>query len=83
MKIPADIGDTMTLDLFMIRAQFPALRRPAIYFDNPGGTQIAQPSIGRITSYLTAHNANHGGAFTTSVESDAVLEEAHRRWPTC
>ena len=68
----------MTLDLSMIRAQFHALRRPAIYFDNPGGTQIAQPSIRRITSYLTEHNANHGGAFTTSVESDAVLEEAHR-----
>ena len=77
-NIPTDIGDPMTLDLFMIRAQFPALRRPAIYFDNPGGTQIAQPSISRITSYLTEHNANHGGAFATSVESDAVLEEAHQ-----
>jgi cysteine desulfurase family protein (TIGR01976 family) len=68
----------MTLDLSMIREQFPALRRPAIYFDNPGGTQIAQPSISRITSYLNEHNANHGGAFATSVESDAVLEEAHQ-----
>jgi cysteine desulfurase family protein (TIGR01976 family) len=68
----------MTLDLFMIREQFPALRRPAIFFDNPGGTQIAQKSLDRITSYLTLHNANHGGAFSTSIESDAVLEEAHR-----
>src|SRR5512139_123064 len=67
----------MTLDLFMIREQFPALRRPAIFFDNPGGTQITQKSIDRITSYLTLHNANHGGAFSTSVESDAVLDEAH------
>ena len=67
----------MTLDLFTIREQFPALRRPAIFFDNPGGTQIAQKSIDRITSYLTLHNANHGGAFSTSVESDAVLDEAH------
>jgi selenocysteine lyase/cysteine desulfurase len=67
----------MTLDLYMIREQFPALRRPAIFFDNPGGTQIAQKSIDRITSYLTLHNANHGGAFSTSVESDAVLDEAH------
>jgi cysteine desulfurase family protein (TIGR01976 family) len=68
----------MTLDLFMIREQFPALHRPAIFFDNPGGTQIAQKSLDRITSYLTLHNANHGGAFSTSIESDAVLEEAHR-----
>ena len=67
----------MTLDLYTIREQFPALRRPAIFFDNPGGTQIAQKSIDRITSYLTLHNANHGGAFSTSVESDAVLDEAH------
>lgn len=68
----------MTLDLFMIREQFPALRRPAIFFDNPGGTQITQKSIDRMTSYLTLHNANHGGAFSTSIESDAVLDEAHR-----
>jgi hypothetical protein len=67
----------MTLDLFTIREQFPALHRPAIFFDNPGGTQIAQKSIDRIASYLTLHNANHGGAFATSIESDAVLEEAH------
>jgi cysteine desulfurase family protein (TIGR01976 family) len=67
----------MTLDLFTIRQQFPGLHRPAIFFDNPGGTQIARQSIDRITSYLTQHNANHGGAFSTSIESDAVLEEAH------
>lgn len=68
----------MTLDLFTIREQFPALRRPAIFLDNPGGTQIAQRSLERMTAYLTLHNANHGGAFATSIESDAVLEEAHR-----
>jgi cysteine desulfurase family protein (TIGR01976 family) len=68
----------MTLDLFTIREQFPALRRPAVFFDNPGGTQITQKSIDRMTSYLTLHNANHGGAFATSIESDAVLEESHR-----
>jgi selenocysteine lyase/cysteine desulfurase len=68
----------MILDLFTIREQFPALRRPAIFFDNPGGTQITKKSIERMTDYLTLHNANHGGAFTTSIESDTVLEEAHR-----
>jgi cysteine desulfurase family protein (TIGR01976 family) len=67
----------MPLDLSLIRNQFPALHRPAIYLDNPGGTQIAQPSLDRITSYLLEHNANHGGAFETSQKSDAVLDEAH------
>lgn len=73
----------MPLDLSAIRNQFPALRRqaefplPAVFFDNPGGTQIAQPSLDRLTDYLIQSNANHGGAFLTSQQSDAVLDEAH------
>ncbi len=68
----------MSLDLATIRSQFPGLNRPAIFFDNPGGTQIARASLDRITHYLTECNANHEGAFATSIASDAILEEAHR-----
>jgi len=68
----------MTLDLPTLREQFPSLKRPVIFFDNPGGTQIARKSLDRIVAYLTYHNANHGGAFATSLESDAVLEQAHQ-----
>lgn len=68
----------MPLDILRVRKQFPALRRPAIFFDNPGGTQIARQSIERTVDYLTMHNANHEGAFATSRESDALLREAHR-----
>src|SRR5512139_2709292 len=67
----------MTLNTDLIRSQFPALSRQAIFLDNPGGTQIAQQSIDRINQYLVECNANHGGAFATSIASDAVLEEAH------
>lgn len=67
----------MPFDLFLIRDQFPSLNRPAVFFDNPGGTQIAKRSLDRMVSYLTMHNANHEGAFATSIESDAVLHEAH------
>jgi cysteine desulfurase family protein (TIGR01976 family) len=67
----------MTLDLSLIRDQFPSLQRPAIYFDNPGGTQIARQSLERMVDYLSHHNANHEGMFATSVESDAILEQAH------
>jgi cysteine desulfurase family protein (TIGR01976 family) len=67
----------MTLDITAIRSQFPALKRPAIFFDNPGGTQIAKPSLGRINQYLLENNANHEGVFETSVASDAILVEAH------
>jgi len=67
----------MTLDHSVIRQQFPSLDRPAVFFDNPGGTQIAKHSLDRITRYLLECNANHEGAFATSQQSDAVLHEAH------
>lgn len=68
----------MTLDLSAIRSQFPGLNRPDVFFDNPGGTQIAKPSLDRVNRYLIESNANHEGAFATSIASDAVLDEAHR-----
>jgi cysteine desulfurase family protein (TIGR01976 family) len=67
----------MSLDLSLIRQQFPSLDRPAIFFDNPGGTQIARQSASRIQTYLLETNANHEGAFATSRQSDAILDEAH------
>ena len=68
----------MTLDISAIRSQFPSLNRPAIFFDNPGGTQIAKQSLDRINKYLIECNANHEGAFATSIASDAILDQAHR-----
>ena len=68
----------MSLDISAIRSQFPSLNRPAIFFDNPGGTQIVKQSLDRINKYLLETNANHEGVFPTSVASDAVLDEAHR-----
>src|SRR5260221_5054985 len=67
----------MTLDLAAIRSQFPAPNRSAICVDTPGGTQIAKQSLDRINRYLIESNANHEGAFATSIASDAVLDEAH------
>ncbi|MFH1523962.1 MAG: cysteine desulfurase-like protein [Chloroflexota bacterium] len=67
----------MPLDVNAIRNQFSSLARPAIFFDNPGGTQIARQSAERIQHYLLECNANHEGAFATSRQSDALLEEAH------
>jgi cysteine desulfurase family protein (TIGR01976 family) len=66
----------MSLDLPTLRAQFPALQRPAIFLDNPAGTQVARRSLERIAAYLAEHNANHGGAFATSRASDAIIDEA-------
>lgn len=41
----------------MIRTKFPALRNPAIFFDNPGGTHVVHPVLDRMTAYLFEHNA--------------------------
>ncbi len=62
-----------------IRSQFPALtnRAGAIFFDGPAGTQVPQRVIDAIVHYLTHTNANHGGVFATSVESDRVTDAAH------
>lgn len=49
----------MTLKLDAIREQFPLLRRPAIFFDHPGETQIARQSIARINTYLLTLKGRH------------------------
>lgn len=66
-----------------LRRQFPALSRtvngkPAIYFDGPAGTQVPQCVIDAISKYLATTNANLGGNFATSIESDQIIESAHR-----
>jgi cysteine desulfurase family protein (TIGR01976 family) len=66
----------MSLNSDIVRQQFPSLQRQDVFFDNPGGTQIARQSLERIQRYLLECNANHEGAFRTSRESDAVLHEA-------
>ncbi len=68
----------MSLDLAAVRSQFPSLQRDAVFFDNPGGTQICRASAERIQRYFLECNANHGGAFQTSRDSDAVVDEARR-----
>ena len=70
-------------DVASLRKEFPALNavqrgRQPIYFDGPGGTQVPQRVVDAITRYLTTCNANHGGAFTTSRESDLMLQEARQ-----
>jgi len=68
----------MSLDLSVIRAQFPALKRECIFLDNPAGTQVARTVLDRVKDYLVEHNANHEGAFATSRESDALVEQARQ-----
>lgn len=68
----------MTLQPEDVRKQFPALQRDAIFFDNPGGTQVPDKVIQRMLDYLRETNANHGGAFETSQRSDEILEQSRQ-----
>ncbi len=61
-----------------VRSHFPALDADTIFFDNPGGTQVAREVLQRIDQYLRFSNANHGGAFRSSRESDATVAEARQ-----
>jgi len=70
-----------TLDLTYIRSQFPSLAQtvnghPAAFLDGPGGTQVPQRVIDAIADYLRRDNANTGGAYATSLRTDAMIAEA-------
>jgi cysteine desulfurase family protein (TIGR01976 family) len=62
------------LDVDAIRGRFPAIAARAADFDGPGGSQVPQAVIDAMTGYLRDSNANLGGAFRTSRESDEVME---------
>ena len=74
----------MSFDVSACRDQFPALQRkhdgeqPVVYLDGPAGTQTPQSVIDAIVDYLSRCNANHGGVFATSRESDQLLAETHQ-----
>jgi cysteine desulfurase family protein (TIGR01976 family) len=70
-------GDAM-LNIDLIRSHIPALSSGAVFFDNPGGTQIAREVLERMQHYYLYTNANHGGAFKTSQQSDAIVAEARQ-----
>src|SRR5579863_4305215 len=69
------------LDLAWVRSQFPSLTQtvnghPAAFLDGPGGTQVPQRVIDAISNYLRHDNANTGGAYSTSRNTDAMLADA-------
>lgn len=69
------------IDPAAVRAHFPALdpsshRGPVpLYFDAPGGTQIASEALAEMNGYLVRMNANHDGSFRASRESDAMVAD--------
>jgi len=73
----------MKYDVYAVRQQFPALfenftGQPAIFFDNPGGTQVPQKGIDAMSNYLIRANANCHSAFSTSRRTELVIEQARK-----
>ncbi|MGZ4439376.1 MAG: cysteine desulfurase-like protein [Gaiellaceae bacterium] len=66
----------VTFDVEAVRALFPALRQPLVFFDGPGGTQVPDSVIEAIAGYLRESNANSGGDFSTSRRTDELIETA-------
>ena len=63
------------------RGEFPSLQRKwkgksLKYFDGPGGTQVPEQVITAVSEYYRTCNSNIHGMFSTSRETDAVLEKA-------
>ena len=66
-----------------LREQFPSLAlmldgHPAVFFDNPGGTQVPSAMIEAVSDYYKNANANVGGAFATSRRTDVVVADARQ-----
>jgi cysteine desulfurase family protein (TIGR01976 family) len=79
--LPTDLATSPALDLHWVRAQFPSLAQtvnghPAVFLDGPGGTQVPQRVIDAISDYLRRNNANTGGAYATSRNTDAMIAGA-------
>ena len=73
---------TARFDLESVRSQFPAFNRtveghPVVFLDGAAGSQVPSRVAEAVSGYLIGTNANHGGPFATSVESDAMLDAAH------
>lgn len=70
------------IDVASVRPRFPALQQrrdpPVLFFDNPAGTQVPRETIDAVVHYLTHDNANVDGAFSTSLATEALIDQARR-----
>jgi cysteine desulfurase family protein (TIGR01976 family) len=67
-----------TFDVRAVREQFPALGRTyngrgVVYFDGPGGSQVARQAIDAMAGYMERGGANLHGVFPTSTETEEIL----------
>ncbi len=66
-----------------VRAQFPALqgeanKKPLIFFDGPGGTQMVQACVNNMFSYISTGMANLHGTFASSIRTEEIIAEGRQ-----
>jgi cysteine desulfurase family protein (TIGR01976 family) len=80
---PINAAD-LVMETKEVRSHFPAMMRrhphqsgqPVAYLDGPGGTQVPEVVVQRMSEYLTQHNANTHWKYPTSEETDACIWKA-------
>lgn len=68
----------MKLNSEEIRTQFPSLKSGAVFFDNPGGTQVSQEVINAVDEFYRTSNANLHQMYETSKRADEVVLNARK-----
>jgi cysteine desulfurase family protein (TIGR01976 family) len=74
-------ASTASYPIDEIRELFPSLKRcykgkQAVYFDGPAGSQAVKTSAEAIYRYMVEGMANTHGLFSTSIETEALIDEA-------
>ncbi len=68
----------MTLDLRLLRSQFPALDLGAAHFDGPGGSQVPLTVAQAVASTMTAGLANRGTVTAAELRVERVVADARQ-----
>ncbi|BAN01338.1 aminotransferase class V-fold PLP-dependent enzyme [Ilumatobacter coccineus] len=80
----SDHASTPTLDLDVVRAQFPAFDQPInrdqSFFDNAGGSYACRHTIDALTAYYTANKVQPYSEYAASADAGEQMDASRRRW---
>lgn len=72
----------MSLDLDLVRSQFPALETGWAFFDNAGGSQVLRPVAERVADYMLTTSVQTGASYEPSAKASEMLALARARIAT-
>lgn len=64
-------------DRAAVRARFPALSSPTVFFENAGGSQLPAEVPAAMSRYMTSTYVQLGAGYPASREATRVVQEAH------